>query len=411
MRAARSESGQATVDYIALIAVVALLIVAATGSIGSGAPSIVNGVLGGVQRALCVVTGRTCPSLRQQPCVTSSDRKAIHTVVSVLVYRVDRERIVLRENMSDGTVRLTLARRSSGGVEVGIGGRMQVRLPGRAFGAGREARVGVQGVFGYGEVFVAHNGPEADAIMRRLLRPRLPLVDGLPGAREIFAEGGVRGLARLGLGSGLAGASLDGKADGILGVRRDQRSGEVTLSLNAGASGWGLLNALLAGESSSSERTVGLELQLDRHGRPIGLTLRATGSLAAGESLALSLPGRQGFTPTVASGGGTEGRRWELEARVDLDDPGVAAAWATFRRDRTDPAAVRELAVQLRDRAHLDVRSYASDGRSAGIAAGVALALKIGAEAEITDDSARLLSAQSRPPGGLWEQRIDCMVT
>ncbi len=408
MRSARSELGQATVDYIALIAIVALLIVAAATASGRGAPSIVNGVVGGMQRALCLVTGRDCPSLRQQPCVDTSNRRTIHAAVSFLVIRVDRDRIIIRENLSDASVRLTLARRSAAGVEVGLGGRLKVRLPGRTIGGEREARIGAQGVFGYGEVWVV-GASQADAIVRRLLRPRLPGIDGLPGPREIFGEGGVRGLTRLGLDAGvLAGASFEGQADGILGVRRDQRSGDVTLSLNAGASGWGLLNALMAGQTRSADRTVGLDLRLDRHGHPIGLTLRASGTLAAGESLAPMLPGGQGLTPTLVSGGGSEGRRWELEARIDLADPGVAAAWAAFRRDRTDPAAVRELAAQLRDRAHLDVRSYASDGRSVGVAAGVALALKVGAEGEITTDTAKLLSAESRPPGGLWEQRIDC---
>ena len=177
----------------------------------------------------------------------SSDRRAIHVAVSVVLIRVDRDRVVVRENMSDGTVRLTLARRSSLGLEAGVGGRLQVKLKGGTFGPAREARIGAQGVFGTGEVFVADSASEADEIVRRLLRPRVPGIDGLPGPREIFGEGGIRGLGRLGLGSGLAGASLDGTAEGILAVRRDQRSGDVTLSLNAAGSAWGLLNGLLVG--------------------------------------------------------------------------------------------------------------------------------------------------------------------
>jgi hypothetical protein len=243
--------------------------------------------------------------------------------------------------------------------------------------------------------------------MRRLLRPRLPDIGGLPRPREIFAEGGVKGLARLGL-DGLAGASLDGRAEGILGVRRDQRSGEITLSLNAGGSGWALANALFTGPSRSIDRSVELDLRLDRHHRPIGLTLRSSGTLAAGESLAPELGPRQGFTPTLASGGRSEGGRWEAEARLDLDDPGVAAAWAAFRRDRRDPAAIGELAALLRDRSHLDLRSYAVRSSSVGGGAGIGLALKIGGEGEISSADARLLTAESRPPGGLWERRIDC---
>ena len=404
----RCQRGQATVENIAVIAIVALLIGAAAAVAGaSGAPNIVNGVLGGVQRALCVVSGRTCPALAQQPCVDSSARRAFHVAVSLVIFRVDKDHIFIRENMSDGTVRLTLAQRSSVGVEAGFGGRLQLKLKRRTIGFRREARIGAQGVFGNGIVFVADSAAEADAIMRRLLRPRLPDIGGLPSPREIFAEGGLKGLARLGL-EGVVGASLDGRAEGILGVRRDQRSGEITLSLNAGGSGWALANALFAGQSRSIDRSVELDLKLDRHHRPIGLTLRSSGTLAAGESLAPELGARQGFTPTLASGGRSQGGRWEAEARLDLDDPGVAAAWAAFRRDRDDPAAIGELAALLRDRSHLDVRSYAVKNSSVGGAAGVALALKIGAEGEISSADARLLTAESRPPGGLWERRIDC---
>src|SRR3954462_13825584 len=99
----RCQRGQATVDYIALIAIVAVLIVAATGLAGGGAPSIVNGVVGGLQKALCVVSGRACPVLAQQPCVDSSDRRAIHAAVSLAVFRVDKDHVFIRENMSDGT--------------------------------------------------------------------------------------------------------------------------------------------------------------------------------------------------------------------------------------------------------------------------------------------------------------------
>ena len=404
----RCERGQATVDYIALIAIVAVLIVAATAVARAGGPSIVNGVVGGLQKALCVVSGRACPSLQQQPCVNSSERRAVHVAVSVVLIRVDRDRVVVRENMSDGTVRLTLARRSSLGLEAGVGGRLQVKLKGRTFGPAREARIGAQGVFGTGEVFVAASASEADEIVRRLLRLRVPGIDGLPGPREIFGEGGIRGLGRLGLGSGFAGASLDGTAEGILAVRRDQRSGDVTLSLNATGSAWGLLNGLLVGQSRSTDRSAGLGLKLDRHGHPTGLTLRASGILAAGESLMPALPGRQGFAPTAGWGDKSSGRRWEIEARLDLADPGVAAAWSRFRRDRNDPATIRGLVAMLRDRAHLDVRTYAVSSRSVGAGAGVALAVKIGGEGELSFTRARLVSAQSRPPGGLWEQRIDC---
>src|SRR5690349_16734557 len=122
MPSLRDDDGQATVDYVAVIAVLALLIGAASAVAAGGAPSITNAVLGQVRRALCVVSGRACPAERQLPCVVAGDRRAVHTAVSVALLRVDRDRILLRERLSNGKVRLTVTRRSAAGVEGGIGG-------------------------------------------------------------------------------------------------------------------------------------------------------------------------------------------------------------------------------------------------------------------------------------------------
>ena len=103
------------------------------------------------------------------------------------------------------------------------------------------------------------------------------------------------------------------------------------------------------------------------------------------------------------------GRRWELSARTDLRDPGVAAAWAAFRHDPSNPAVIRALGAQLRERATVDVRSYAVRTRSNGVAAGLSAGLKLGGELDHTTDRSVLLSAATRPPGGLWEPRLDCV--
>ena len=103
------------------------------------------------------------------------------------------------------------------------------------------------------------------------------------------------------------------------------------------------------------------------------------------------------------------GRRWELAARLDLRDPDVAAAWAAFRRDPTDRAAIARSRERLRTHAHLDVRSYAFSSESSGVAGGVSVGVRLGGEYEHARDRARLLAAASRPPVGLWEQRADCV--
>ena len=101
------------------------------------------------------------------PCVVASKRDARHVAVTILLVRLDGDRYVLRETLSDGTVRLTLAHRGGAGVELGVGARAKVKLKGRTLGLDDELRGGGEGVLGYGEVFVARNDREADKILRR----------------------------------------------------------------------------------------------------------------------------------------------------------------------------------------------------------------------------------------------------
>jgi len=405
----RCQRGQATIDYVALIGVLVALLAAAATAAGIGAPGVTNAVLGQLQRALCIVTGRVCPAAQRVACVVSSDRDSHHVALSIAILRLDEDRYVLRERLSDDTVRLTIGERDGVGAEAGIGARARLRLRGREIGFEREARGGAEAVFGHGEVHLARDEREADEILRAIRRRGRLLGMGGPQPREVFVEGGVRGLGRLGVGRRMSGAMLDGVAEAVLGARRDQRSGEVTISLGAGSSGWALLQAVMAGPSGAAERHAGLALTLDRHGRPLALSLNASGRLAAGAVLPPGLAGPlrvgSGDDPSIDM----RGRRWELSARTDLRDPRVAAAWAAFRHDPTDPAAIRALGAQLRERAVVDVRSYAVRTRSDGVAAGLSLGVRLSGELDRTTDRSVLLSAATRPPGGLWEPRLDCV--
>ncbi|MDP8967680.1 MAG: hypothetical protein M3N04_03685, partial [Actinomycetota bacterium] len=95
--------------------------------------------------------------------------------------------------------------------------------------------------------------------------------------------------------------------------------------------------------------------------------------------------------------------------RLDLRDPLVAAAWNRFRDDPSSADAIRGMGATIRDRAHLDLRSYRTRSTITGGAAGVGQIVQIGGEYDHAIESSRLLAASSRPPGGLWEQRADCV--
>jgi hypothetical protein len=164
----RCSRGQAAVDYVALIAVVAVVLALAVALTTGAAPGIVNAVAGQVRHALCVVGGGPCPDPSPRPCAVTSRRDARHFAVSLVIFRGDHDRYVLREQMSDGTVRLTVARSGALGAEAGAGARARVTVRGRTVGITDEARIGVQGVLASGRVFVARDAREAARFLRAI---------------------------------------------------------------------------------------------------------------------------------------------------------------------------------------------------------------------------------------------------
>jgi hypothetical protein len=379
----------------------------------------VNATLGQFRRALCIVRGGDCPVSAPQPCTVASNRTADHISVSALLVRVDKDHVVLRERLSDGTVRLTVSESRSGGVTIGLGGHAELTLKGRTMGFEREANGAIQGVLARGHVYLARNDHEADEILDALHSGLRFGPGGIfhigghsPTPQSDFFEGGIRGLGHLGGGVKLAGASLDGIADAMLGASRNRKSGQVTVTLNAGASGSGLLGAMLLGKSSFDDRHVGLALTLDRHGAAQQLSLETTGIMTSGGTLPLEIARGVGTSlerSMAASSSDMTGRSWDLRAQVDLRDPDAAAAWKTFRHHPTSPAAIRALGAILRNQSQLSMSSYAADSDVDGVSGGVAFGLKLAGELGRTVDRSRLLSASIRPPGGLWEQRFDCI--
>lgn len=394
--------GQATTEYVALVAIVAVLLMAGLALAAGAAPGIVNAVAGQIRHALCVVAGGRCTDLRTLPCTVASTRDVRHLAVNLLLLRVDHDRYVLREELSDGTIRLTVARSGAAGAEVGVGGRATVTVKGRAVGATDEARAGAQAVVGHGRVFLARDAGEAAAFMRVIRDGDDPPAP----AREVFYQGGARGVGTIGAGSVFGGGALRAFAGTMLGARRDVRTGDVTLTVNAGGSGWGAVTIALGGPVGTAERATTLGLTL-RRGRATQLSLSAAGSLGAGAAPPPGLSRALGGVTALKVEGG--GRRWEFAARLDLRDPLVATAWRRFRDDPAGGEAIRLLGAAIRERAHLDVRAYRTAGTSAGAAVGIASVVRVGGEFEHVVERSRLVAARSRPSGGLWERRFDCV--
>jgi Flp pilus assembly pilin Flp len=404
----RSEAGQGTVEYVGILALVAVVLAAAVAGSAVFGAGVANAVTGQIRHALCIVTGRDCVVVAERPCVVRTARDERRETVAIAFVQLGAGRVVLRERLSDGTLRLTVLHRGEAGVTAGFGSDSAVRVGGVPLSVGAHAQATVAGIVGAGQVFVVRTAAQADAIVRRLRAEGSAAVDGvrrllrrgdggLPRADVSFVEGGVAGRLDATLSSGeVAEAGASGGGESVLGRRVDRRTGETTWYLRLDRSLPVFADAMLGAASGGLDGDALLAVTTDRSGRAVELSALVGGRAHAGAQV----------TGLGEAAGGT---RWEAEARVSLEDPDVRAALAAWRRSPASVDAIRGLGGALRDRARLDVRSYArsasADSDGASVSAGVRLGVQVEHERERTE----LLSASSRPPGGLWEPRLDCV--
>src|SRR4051794_18765822 len=125
--AMHAEHGQGTVEYIAAILAVALLITVA-GAAGT-APAVTNALSRGIQRAYCLVTGgRGCTTLQPLPCIVHTTTLKGSVTAKIALLRAGRDTALVRSESSDGTISITLLDHLSAGLnaELGAHGRLQL---------------------------------------------------------------------------------------------------------------------------------------------------------------------------------------------------------------------------------------------------------------------------------------------
>src|SRR5687767_2730881 len=101
----RQERGQATVDYVGVVLLLAVVLAATVGVVAVS--GLGEQVVAAMRRALCIVTGGPCdPAERaaREPCVLSAEHRSDGGAVTVSVVRVGERDAVIRERRSDGTI-------------------------------------------------------------------------------------------------------------------------------------------------------------------------------------------------------------------------------------------------------------------------------------------------------------------
>src|SRR5436189_4195613 len=103
-----SERGQASVEYLGVVAVVGVLLAALAVPALAGR-DVAGAVVAEVRRALCIVAGGQC-WLDRRPCIVSSSEVADEGGVDLAIIKIGSREVVLREERSDGTVVVTFVR-------------------------------------------------------------------------------------------------------------------------------------------------------------------------------------------------------------------------------------------------------------------------------------------------------------
>ena len=258
------------------------------------------------------------------------------TDVRIAILRLRSGTTVLRERRSDGTERVTLVRRTGGGVGLGLGAEVGAGtwvLGGRVDGAvearGASGRVWTAALRAARRTRSCARSPRARSSGGARRGARACVRGPLPPADVVFGDRGLGAtiagnLERVGL-------SLD--AEDLFSTTTDRRTGERTLVIRRHSD---LLGTLGVAGPLGAEAGLGRDdraaLVVDARGRPLRLAVTGIQRVQAG----VQLPG-----PLRLLVGGRlplrEGRIVQTERRLDLSDPANLAAAGAYVRALRDP--------------------------------------------------------------------------
>jgi hypothetical protein len=417
--------GQATSEYVALVALVGVALALAAGLTSGGLGS---HVLAGLQRGLCRVAGSSCPPLQAPradlaPCPLERTTSTEALDGAFELVRLGRSGTLLAVRMSDGRVAVTLADSRSAGGEVAVG--LRVALGSRR---GGEASAGLAASVGSGRTWLLPSAEAARAFVARygskatiggkavdVVRSGCSLLcdaigwrphPELPPPDEWYVGHGAVAHAQASLGA----AALQASGSGVLGARL-RRDGSSTWFLKLDASAGADIALGPATLGAGGGRQAALSYTLDARRRPVSLVVHTVARGGARVGLNGERSGAQ------AQLGGARTLVTELDATLDLHDSRNRAAAVRFLATLRDPLSLGELprrAVALREQIAragvVDRRTYALQSSAFELGAKVALGAQLGGGFARSTEGMRLLTAETRLPGLPFLPRDDCRV-
>jgi hypothetical protein len=408
-------SGQASVETIGLVAVVAAMLSAAV-ALGP-APDVGGAVVRQMQRGLCVVRGGDCERDRA-PCVVSSRGEASGGHGNLVVLRVGGGSALLIEQLSDGRVRVTRARESELGLEGGIGGGFSFDLGAAAIGVSAQARGAAIARMRSAITWERDSMEQAQLLVRRIASfsgLATELAKGRPLSMAASERGWSVRLSGSGSAAPAAEAELSLSAAKVSGARRLANGHRVVFVRESeafsGALGIGPKRKVELAASGRDKVQV-IAVEYDERDRPVDFAVTTVTDLGAASDLPEEL---RTSLPALLRGSGE--RILELERHLDLTvsanrDVAIAylhAATASKIDFGLAAAAARRLGVALDAAGTAQARSYSLGGSDGGISGDFAAGVKIGGAYERSSSWSRLLGAVSRGPSGKWSGSGFCL--
>jgi hypothetical protein len=422
LRSLARPTAQASLDYVAILALAALVLTAGTGVAMARGGDLASAVRSHMARALCVVTAGDC-ARDLAPCVVRTRQDSFGAHLNVLVVKVGKDHVAVLDERSDGTFAVSLVSTWNAGLEGGLGLEAKVSLAGRSLALGGEFRAAALAHEGRGKTWIVRSRAQAEALVDRIrgVRAAISAPDLPEPAFRYYEHGTSVTFGAHGALADRAKAALTLRAKDLDGARSDRHNGhemhylkrsnalDGVLGISARRGGAGEGGVLAGGDHVWA-------FERDRAGRPRDLMILSSGEYRGSFSLPPLLREVAGYLGAPARGI----RRYEVETHLDLTDPdNLAAAQAYLRavldggpRPFRERAAVSdELATRLRTRGIVHARTYAVDSRSTGASLHAGAGGKIGGGAEHVTRTARLLAATTRGQDGTWQLRTECATT
>ena len=370
------ETGQATTEYAALLALVAAALVGAGAVVGLDAVG--KAVASGVRTGVCLVGGDICrasdaAAAGLAPCTLSDRRTGGGTVVSIGWLRLGEAKGLTVSKRSDGTVLVTRTHDRSAGAGAGIG------LDASPLGIDVGADVSADFTFASGEAWEFPDTASAARFLARKSDPPPAWRFGETGD-VLGAHAGVRvGYVTLG---GIK-ASMQDVAGARVG--RGATTLYIRTRLDAGVKAWTPAHGIRTTGPTTGDAIIELTLE---HGRPREIAFRRLGATAG------------------------SGRVVDTVARLDLSDPANRAAASSLvsRPLPWTPDKTRGLLALAVQRGTVEQSVYDVRDDSGSVEIGARFGAELGVDVEDVRVERRLVSASAWTGGSQERLRDDCVM-